>query len=149
MAMMVAPSAGNVTLVSGELGDAAQQWAGLDDSLDDSEHPRRGPLGIIGDTVTFRKTPAIEQHHREHDDRGERGLADFLIAPKTSSGYASLPSSLSVNACCRNCTLGIREHERLAGLGSHNDVLDEGDRIPFETRERGWGEHVSHGCLTT
>ena len=40
IAMMVAPSAGNVTLVSGELGDAAQQRAGLDDALDDGEDAR-------------------------------------------------------------------------------------------------------------
>ena len=56
-------------------------------------------------------------------------LPTFLIAPNTSSGYLSLPSSLSVKASLQKLALGLGQHERLASLRIAQHVLDERDGI--------------------
>jgi hypothetical protein len=65
---------------------------------------------------------------------------DFLIAPNTSSGYSKRESE----SLLQESPLGLGQHERLAGLGITEDVLEEREGVTLEAGDR--GSVNRHGC---
>src|SRR5262249_24970063 len=103
--------------VAGELGDRAQQRARLDDALDDGEDAALRLLEVVGQAVALGVAAAIQQHHDQHDDGGQRGLARLLNCSKNQLGKLQPAAVVELESELKKPSLGFVEHKRFAALG--------------------------------